>query len=311
MGSECRFTSTSSIQHKEYDMRVMVIVKASQGSEAGEMPSQQLLAEMGNYNEELVKAGILQAGEGLKPSSAGKRVRFSGASRTVIDGPFAETKELIAGFWVWKVKSMEEAVAWVKRCPNPMNEDSDIEIRPIFEADDFEEVFTPELREQEAAIRAQTLGLDFPRFETAPPRNIAGLSETYTFETRVNIPRQWNRFAPQIGRVPGQNGPDAYGVVWNYKPDCGFAYLTGVEVAGNAALPDGFTRIDLPEQRYAVFAHGEHVSAIPKTLDAIWTRWVPECGLKIAEAPCFERYTAEFSPARGIGGIEIWIPLAE
>jgi hypothetical protein len=136
-------------------MRVMVIVKASPGSEAGEMPSEQLLTEMGNYNEELVKAGIMLAGEGLKPSSAGKRVRFSGDKRTVVDGPFSETKELIAGYWMWQVKSMEEAVEWVKRCPNPMNEDSDIEIRPVFENEDFGEEFTPELRAQEDRLRQQ------------------------------------------------------------------------------------------------------------------------------------------------------------
>jgi hypothetical protein len=133
----------------------MVIVKATKESEAGEMPSTELLAAMGQYNEALVKAGVMQAGEGLHPSSRGKRVRFSGASRTVIDGPFAETKELIAGFWLWQVASMDEAVDWVKRCPNPMMSDSDIEIRPVFEADDFGEAFTPELREQEDRLRAQ------------------------------------------------------------------------------------------------------------------------------------------------------------
>ena len=136
-------------------MRVMVMIKATPESEAGEMPSEQLLTEMGNYNEELVKAGIMLAGEGLHPSSKGKRVRFSGKDRTVIDGPFAETKELIAGFWLWQVKSMDEAVEWVKRCPNPMNEDSIVEIRPVFEAEDFGAEFTPELREQEERLRAE------------------------------------------------------------------------------------------------------------------------------------------------------------
>jgi hypothetical protein len=136
-------------------MRVMVIVKASKDSEAGVMPSQQLLTDMGKFNEELVKAGIMLAGDGLHPSSKGKRVRFSGKNRTVIDGPFAETKELIAGFWIWKVKSLQEAVDWVKRCPNPMMEDSEIEIRPIFEAEDFGAEFTPELREQEERLREQ------------------------------------------------------------------------------------------------------------------------------------------------------------
>jgi hypothetical protein len=133
----------------------MVIVKATKDSEAGVMPDERLLTEMGNYNEELVKAGIMLAGEGLHPSSRGKRVRFSGTKRTVIDGPFAETKELIAGFWLWQVKSMDEAVEWLKRCPNPHNEDSEVEIRQVFEADDFGAEFTPELREQEQRLRDQ------------------------------------------------------------------------------------------------------------------------------------------------------------
>jgi hypothetical protein len=134
-------------------MRVMVMVKASKSSEAGKMPSTELIAAMGNFNEELVKAGIMLAGEGLKPSSEGVRVQFSGKNRSVVDGPFAETKELVAGYWIWRVKSMEEAIEWAKRCPNPMeDEDSDIEIRPIFEMDDFGEEFTPELREQEIRI---------------------------------------------------------------------------------------------------------------------------------------------------------------
>jgi hypothetical protein len=136
-------------------MRVMVIVKATADSEAGILPTQELLTDMGRFNEELVKAGIMLAGEGLKPSSKGKRVRFSGAKRTVIDGPFAETKELIAGYWIWQVRSMDEAIEWVRRCPNPMLGDSEIEIRPIFEATDFGEEFTPELREQEERLRAK------------------------------------------------------------------------------------------------------------------------------------------------------------
>jgi hypothetical protein len=131
----------------------MVIVKASKDSEAGVMPSRQLLTEMGNFNEELAKAGVLVAGEGLQPSSKGTRVRFSGSKRTVMDGPFAETKELIAGFWIWQVKSKEEAIEWVKRCPNPHNEDSEIEIRQIFEAEDFGDALTPEMREKEQRMR--------------------------------------------------------------------------------------------------------------------------------------------------------------
>ena len=136
-------------------MRFMIIVKANKDSEAGIMPDEKLLTEMGKYNEELVKAGIMVAGEGLHPSSKGARVRFSGRERTVIDGPFSETKELIAGFWLWQVKSKEEAIEWVKRCPNPMSGESEIEIRQIFEAEDFGAEFTPELREQEERLRAQ------------------------------------------------------------------------------------------------------------------------------------------------------------
>ena len=136
-------------------MRVMVLVKATEESEAGVMPSEQLLREMGAFNEELVKAGVMLDGDGLKPSSEGVRVRFSGSQRSVIDGPFAETKELIAGYWIWQVASLDEAIEWVKRCPNPMEGESEIEIRPFFEAEDFGEVFTPELREQEERLRAQ------------------------------------------------------------------------------------------------------------------------------------------------------------
>jgi hypothetical protein len=137
-------------------MKVMVIVKASTASEAGEMPGTELLTAMGAFNEELSKAGIMLAGEGLHPTSRGARVRFSGKNRTVIDGPFTETKELIAGFWLWKVASMAEAIAWAKRCPKPHEEDCEIEIRPVFEADDFGEAFTPELRAQEDRIRADS-----------------------------------------------------------------------------------------------------------------------------------------------------------
>ena len=136
-------------------MRVMVMVKASPESEAGEMPDTELLAAMGRYNEELVKAGVMLAGEGLHPSSKGKRVQFSGKRRSVVDGPFAETKELVAGFWLWQVRSMDEAVEWVRRCPNPMVSDSEIEIRPVFEAADFGEAFTPELQAQEDRLRAE------------------------------------------------------------------------------------------------------------------------------------------------------------
>jgi hypothetical protein len=139
---------------REQAMKFMIIVKASRSSEAGQMPSTELLTAMGRFNEELAKAGVLLAGEGLHPSSKGVRVRFSGNKRTVTDGPFGETKELIAGYWLWEVGSLQEAIDWVKRCPNPHEEDSEIEIRQVFEADDFGEAFTPELRDQEERLRA-------------------------------------------------------------------------------------------------------------------------------------------------------------
>lgn len=137
-------------------MKVMVFVKATKGSEAGEMPTRELMSEMMAYNEQLVKAGIMKDGDGLKPSSAGARVRFSGKDRTVIDGPFAETKELVAGYWIWEVESLQEAIEWVKRCPNPMNEVSDIEIRPFVQPEDFGEAFTPELKEDWDRLQAES-----------------------------------------------------------------------------------------------------------------------------------------------------------
>ena len=136
-------------------MRVMVIVKASKESEAGVMPDTKLLADMGKFNEELVKAGVMLAGEGLHPSSRGARVKFSGSTRTVVDGPFAETKELVAGFWLWQVRSMDEALEWARRCPNPHASDSELELRPVFEAEDFGAALTPELAGQEAKLRSQ------------------------------------------------------------------------------------------------------------------------------------------------------------
>jgi hypothetical protein len=139
-------------------MRFMILVKATRDSEAGVMPSEQLLTEMGRYNEELVKAGVMLAGEGLHPSARGARVRFSGKDRTVVDGPFAETKELVAGYWMWRCASLQEAIDWVKRCPNPMPGESEIEIRQVFEAEDFGEALTPELRDQEERLRAQVAG---------------------------------------------------------------------------------------------------------------------------------------------------------
>lgn len=290
-------------------MKVMVIVKASRASEAGEMPSQQLMTEMVKFNEQLAAAGIMLAGEGLHPSSKGVRVAFSGKNRTATDGPFAETKELIAGFWLWKLASMAEAVEWVKRCPNPHDEPCEIEIRQVFSADDFGAEFTPELREQEAAIRAKSIGLETPRFENGREFNVAGFNEKYTGDTRMNIPKQWDRFAPQLGKVPGQVDQTAYGVCWNFTPNCGFDYLTGVEVAGSTKLPAEFKTIKLMPHRYIVFTHKGHISSLPNTLTTIHKQWEPDCGLKLAQAPMFERYTDKFDPKTGTGEVEIWVPL--
>jgi AraC family transcriptional regulator len=290
-------------------MRFMILIKATKDSEAGVMPSERLLTEMGNFNEELVKAGVMLAGEGLQPTSKGARVKFTGGQRTVIDGPFAETKELIAGFWLWQCKSLQEAIDWVKRCPNPYNEDGEVEIRPVFEAEDFGAEFTPELRKQEAGIRAQTLGLGEVRFERTKEMLLAGLRGSYTIETRGKIPAQWERFAPSIGKVPGQIGEICYGVCWNMSPERGFDYLSGVQVTDTKGLPSEFATVRLAAREYAVFAHRDHVSAIDHTLDKIWREWVPQAGLKVASAPCFERYGKEFDPQTGMGGMEIWIPL--
>jgi len=291
-------------------MKVMVLVKASKSSEEGILPSEQLFAEMMQFNEELAKAGIMLAGEGLKPSLHGARVRFSGKDRTVINGPFAETKELVAGYWLWEVKSLEEAIDWVKRCPNPQLEDSEIEIRPFYQAEDFGEAFTPELREKKAQLEAQALGLEPMRFENRESSTIAGMNETYTFESREKIPAQWERFAPGMARIPGRVGQDSFGVCWNYKPECGFDYLTGVEVQGANSLPDDYTQVEIPAGRYAVFTHSGHASKIPEVLGTIWNQWVPESGLKLGDGPSFERYTPDFDPATATGGTEIWLLLA-
>jgi AraC family transcriptional regulator len=290
-------------------MKVIVMVKATKSSEAGEMPSEQLLTEMGNYNEQLVKAGIMLSGEGLHPSSRGVRVRFSGKNRTVMDGPFAETNELVAGFWMWKVKSMEEAVEWVKKCPNPMLEDSEIEIRRVFEAADFGDALTPELREKEAILRATNLGLGPVRFEDGPAKLLAGINESYTMESRVNIPAQWGKFIPHLGNMPGQIGRISYGVSWNSKANCDFDYFVGVEVKEVSTLPEGFTTVSLTPQRYAVITHDKHVSAMPKTLEMIFQTWLPDSSLDATHAPCFETYSREFNGETGMGGMEIWIPV--
>jgi predicted transcriptional regulator YdeE len=291
-------------------MKVMVIVKASKGSEAGEMPSTELLAAMTKYNEELANAGIVLALDGLHPSSKGVRIRFSGKNRTVTDGPFAETRELIAGFWLWRVKSMQEAVEWVKKCPNPMKEDSDIEIRRVFEAEDFGAEFTPELREQEAAVGAKMLGLNAPTFKESPELLVGGLSRHYTAETRTGISKLWEQAVPLAAAVPGMMERTFFGVCWNGAADCSFDYLAGAEVFATDKLPPEFTTLKLDARRYAVFPHTGHLSELPKTIDTIWTNWVPNCGLKVARgAPCFERYNSEFNPHTGLGGMELWVPL--
>ncbi len=290
-------------------MKVMVIVKASKDSEAGRMPSQQLMTEMGKFNEELAKAGILLAGEGLHPSSKGVRVDLRGKERIIADGPFAETKELIAGFWLWKVTSMDEAIEWVKRCPNPHDEPGEIEIRPAFTGDDLAGVFGPERLEKKASFSAQTLGLGAVRFESVSEIFIAGINNAYDAESRKNIPDQWKRFGPHIGKVPGQIATSTYGVSWNIKPDCVFDYLVGVQVAGSAKLPPDFTPVSLPAGRYAVVTHEGHVSTLPQTIDKIWTKWIPDSGLKPAQAPCFERYAESYDPKSGLDPVEIWIPL--
>ena len=291
-------------------MKVMVIVKATQSSEAGELPSEELLREMGQYNEELVKAGIMLSGEGLHPSSKGVRIRFSGDLRIRTDGPFSQTEELIAGFWLWRVKSMEEAVEWVKRCPNPMKEVSDIEIRQVFEAEDFGDNFTPELREKEAVMRAQTLGLGTPRYENGKEMTIAGLKESYTGETRGNISEQWKRFLPQVQKIAGSMHPPMFGVCWSSGSHSGIDYLTGVEVHPGETLPADLASVRLEPSRYVVFEHAGHVSSLGQTLDDIWMKWAPDCGLNIAEAPWFERYPENFDPKTSTSGIEIRIPIA-
>lgn len=290
-------------------MRVMVIIKASPSSERGDLPSTELLAAMGAYNEQLAQAGIMLDGAGLKPSSQGVRVQFSGTQRMVVDGPFAETKELIAGFWMWKVKSMDEAIEWVRKCPNPMLEDSEIEIRPLFEMEDFGAEFTPELREQELVIVATTLGLDAPSFHDGPPRLLAGLNATYDMQTRIAIPQQWEQFVSQAAPLADLHGVDCYGVCWNGQSDCRFDYMTAVEVAETQSLPAGFTTLSLPARRYIVFPHRGHVSKIPELVDKIWTQWAPKTGLKFKHDPWFERYSVEFNPTTGLGGMELWIPV--
>jgi AraC family transcriptional regulator len=288
-------------------MRVMVIVKATKDSEAGVMPSTELLTAMGQFNEVLVQAGIIQDGAGLTPSSRGVRVRFSGTSRTVVHGPFTETNELIAGYWIWKVQSLQEAIDWVKKCPNPMLEDSDIEIRPFFEMEDFGEAMTPELREQEARLQANSLGLLRVEFQSLRTITLAGLSKPYTMATRHAIPQQWAEFVSRLPELPSLDG-HTYGVSFSHGVGDGFDYLTGVEVANDAQLAAGLTSSQLPENRYAVFTHTGHVSELPKLIDTICCKWIPNCGLK-AEPYLLERYTSEFDAQTGLGGMEVWVPI--
>ncbi len=293
-------------------MKVMVIVKATLDSEAGAMPSEEMLREMGNFNEALVKAGIMLSGDGLYPSSAGARVRFSGKERSVINGPFPETKELIAGFWIWQVKSMEEAIEWVKRCPNPMLGESEIEVRRVFATEDFAaQDPTGEIRAQEERLtqEMESYRLDGPRFETTKGMIIAGLSRNYNAETRVQIPEIWKRFVPSLGKIPTQRGSETFGVCYGGDKDGSFEYMAGVEVQSTADLPSGFTHLRLPSQRYAIFNHTKHVSKIAETFDAIYRKWLPNSGLQAADAPAFEKYNEDFCPDKGLGGIEIWVPI--
>nr|WP_141731361.1 GyrI-like domain-containing protein [Oligoflexus tunisiensis] len=292
-------------------MKVMVIVKATKESEAGQMPSEELLRDMGNFNEALVKAGIMLAGEGLYPSSEGARVRFSGKDRTVINGPFAETKELVAGFWVWQVKSMEEALEWVKRCPNPMEGESEIEVRRVFASEDFAAVDpTGEFRAQEERMiqEMEASRLEGPRFENGPAMIIAGLDRRFTMENRAEIPQLWEKFVPHLGKIPGQVGKATYGACYGADAKS-FHYMAAVEVKDTAQLPSGFTHLKIPAQRYAVFMHSKHVSQVSATMDVICNKWLPHSGLEAAETPTLEKYTEDFNGTTGMGGIEIWVPL--
>lgn len=289
-------------------MKVIVFVKATKSSEAGEMPSTELITAMMEYNQQLVDAGIMLGGEGLHPSNKGVRVLFSGNKRTVAQGPFPHTNEIVAGYWLWQVKSMEEAIEWVKRCPNPMPENSEIEIRPLFTAEDFGEALTPELREQEEQMRNKVPEPD--RWEKKPARLFAGISRTYTMSEREKIPAHWQEFVQYLGKISKQVGDDCYGICWSANAET-FDYLTAVEIGETGPLPEGFTTLELVPQHYAVFIHYGHSSGIPQTIAAIWEKWLPASGLKAANAPCYERYTSEYNPKTGMGGMEIWIPIQQ
>lgn len=287
-------------------MKVIVFVKASSSSEAGQMPSEELITAMMQYNQQLVDAGIMLGGDGLQPSTKGVRVLFSGAERAVKLGPFPHTNEIVAGYWLWQVKSMEEAIEWVKRCPNPMPEDSEIEIRPVFSAEDFGEAMTPELREQEERMRALVPEPD--RWEKKTARVFAGISRNYPMSEREKIPAQWEEFVPYLGKLSNRSSDDCFGICWSANAE-NFDYMTAQEVSSKTGLPEGLTTLELAPQHYAVFIHNGHVSAISQTIGAIWEKWLPASGLKAANAPCYERYTTEFNPHTGLGGMEIWIPI--
>jgi predicted transcriptional regulator YdeE len=293
----------------EKRMKVMVIVKATHTSESGAMPDTELIQAMTEFNEQLVQSGVLVSGDGLHPSSNGVRVRFSGKNRQVTHGPFTPPEALIAGFWIWNVESMEEAVEWVKRCPNPHPEDSEIEIRQVFSASDFGDALTPELREREASVAAQSLGLKAPRFENCPGRLVAGINASYAFESCSGIPAQWERFMRELPRIPRPIEGATYGVSWNYKPESGFDYLTGVEISDAQGLPAEFSQVQLLAQRYAIFTHQGHVSGLQTTMETIWHKWAPNCGLTLTEAPCFERYGPNFDPATCMGEVEIFLAI--
>jgi hypothetical protein len=203
--------------------------------------------------------------DGLRPSFHGARVRFSGRSRIVSDGPFVETMELIAGFWMWRETSLAEAIEWAERRPNPMPEDFDIEIWPVFEV--FGEAITPELREQDAAVRAQALGLLASTFQQGSDPLIAGLTASYGRDARAKIPQEWQRLVPYLGKVPSQVGDDAYGVCLASDPDCRFEYLAEAVVSSPDRLPEGFKTVKVDVRRFAGFTHAEHVSSLPATID--------------------------------------------
>lgn len=291
-------------------MKVMVFVKATHDSEAGAMPSVEMLAAMGKFNDELANAGILLDAAGLTATARGARVHFSGANRMVTRGPFTETNELVAGFWIWQVKSLDEAIEWVKKCPNPMPVDSDIEIRPFMEMEEFSEILTPELQEQYAGTDAKAKGLQVPAFREGRRLTLAGINRRYSLQTRINIPQQWEAFVPQAAPLLKHPGADHFGVCWNRTAEGEFDYLTGVEVSTGQTLPPGFQTLTVEPRRYVVFTHSGHVSALDQTIDTICGKWAPDCGLKLAaSAPLFERYSSKFDPTTGLGGMEIWVPL--